>query len=257
MPSGWTPSPYDGRDIQYSPYDGVAAVPLRAALRHPFAVRNQADVPCCVSIVVATCMEALDAQRGRTIELSPLYHYYIARSNPNELNVLDARTALQAASTIGICRRELHHPPFTAEGAATSPSDAARADGERQRLAGYDVSSMRMQYSIVGGIAGSRVEGCKAAIARGVPVMLAFWVTSAYRALSALKPVHGPPPRERSDDGHAVTLLGYDDARGSFLVKDSRGASFGKNGHWQMPYSVVESPLVHEAWVLERIQYDA
>lgn len=253
MPSGWTPSPYDGRDIQYAAY-GDAPAPARATLRHPFAVRNQRDVPCCVSIVVATCMEALDAQRGRTIELSPLFHYWVTRSSPLELNVLDARTALQAASTLGICRRDLHDPPYNEEGAARPPSDAARADAARQRLAGYDTSSMRMQYSVV---AGPRVEGCKAAIARGVPVMLAFWVTSAYRALSALKPTHGSPPRERSDDGHAVTLLGYDDARSSFLVKDSRGASFGKNGHWQLPYSVMESPLVHEAWVLERIQYDA
>lgn len=253
MPSGWTPSPYDGRDIHYSA-EGAEPVPPRASLRHPFAVRDQAEVPCCVSVVVATCMEILDAQRGRTIELSPLFHYWIARSNPLELKVLDPRTALQAASTIGICRRDLHDPPFDAEGAARSPSDEARADAERQRLAGYDVSSMRMQYSVV---TGPRARACKAAIARGVPVMLAFWVTSAYRALSAARPIHGPPPRERSDDGHAVTLVGYDDGRGSFLAKDSRGASFGKKGHWQMPYSVMESPLVHEAWILERIQYDA
>jgi hypothetical protein len=199
-------------------------------------------------------MEILDAQRGRAIELSPLFHYWVSRSNPLELKVLDPRTALQAASTIGVCRRDLHDLPFNAEGAATSPSDAARVDAEGQRLAGYDASSMRMQYSVV---AGPRVGACKAAIARGVPVMLAFWVTSAYRSISAAKPTHGPPPRERSDDGHAVTLIGYDDARESFLVKDSRGASFGKNGHWQLPYTVMESPLVHEAWVLERIQYDA
>jgi hypothetical protein len=252
MPSGWTPSPYDGRDIHYAALD--AALPPRATLRHPFTVRNQGDVPCCVSVVVATCMEILDAQRGRTIELSPLFHYWTARSNPLELRVLDPRTALQAASTTGICRRDLHDPPFDAEGAARPPSDAARADADRQRLAGYDASSMKMQYSVV---AGPKVAACKAAIARGVPVMLAFWVTSAYRVLSAMKPTHGAPPRERSDDGHAVTLIGYDDARSTFLVKDSRGASFAKNGHWQLPYSVMESPLVHEAWVLERIQYDA
>lgn len=199
-------------------------------------------------------MEILDAQRGRTIELSPLFHYWTARADPAELKILDPRTALQSASTVGICRRDLHDPPFSAAGAARRPSDEAYADAERQRLAGYDTSTMRMQYSVV---TGPRVDACKGAIARGVPVMVAFWVTSAYRALSAFKPTHGPPPRERSDDGHAVTLLGYDDARGSFLVKDSRGAAFGKNGHWQMPYSMLESPLVHEAWVLERIQYDA
>jgi hypothetical protein len=191
---------------------------------------------------------------GKAIELSPLFHYWSARGDGAELVLLDPRTALRSAASVGICRRELHDPGFDAAGAAVRPSEEAFADAERQRLAGYDAATMRMRYSV---ITGEIVPACKNAIARGIPVIVAFWMTSAYRAISAALPDHGPPPPEPSDEGHAVVVLGYDDARESFQVKDSRGAAFGRRGHWQMPYSVMSSRLVHEVWALERIQYDA
>jgi hypothetical protein len=253
VPSGFTPSTYDGRDIPFA-VRRAEVDPGRATLRHPFAVRDQRDLPCCVSMAIATCMEILDAQRGKAIELSPLFHYWSARGDSTELLLLDPRTALRSASSVGICRRELHDPGFDAVGAATRPSEEAFADAARQRLAGYDAATMRMRYSV---ITGDIVPACKNAIARGIPVIVAFWMTSAYRAISAARLDHGPPPAEPSDEGHAVVVLGYDDARESFQVKDSRGAGFGRRGHWQMPYSVMSSRLVHEVWALERIQYDA
>ena len=253
MPSGWTPSTYDGRDIEFAVRRDVVTPP-RAMLRHPFAVRDQGEVPCCVSVAIATCMEILDARRGRAIELSSLFHYFCSRVDPSELKLLDPRTALRAASTTGLCRRDLHDPTCDAAGAAARPSEEAFADAENQRLAGYDPSAMRMQYSVM---TGSIVESCRNALARGVPVIVAFWVTSAYRAISAGRPTHGPPPAEASEEGHAVAVIGYDDTMEVFHVKDSRGAGFGQRGLWRMPYSVMSSRLVHEAWALERIQYDA
>lgn len=253
MPSGWTPSTYDGRDIRFT-VRGDAAAPAQKTLKHPFPARAQGDVPCCVSMAIATCMETLDAQRGKVVELSPLFHYFVARGDPSSLRLLDLRTALSVAASTGLCRRDLHDPPCDAAGAMSRPSPAAFKDAEKQRLAGYDPGTMRMQYAV---LTDPLDEASRDAIARGIPVLVAFWITSAYRALTAAKPVHGPPPAERSEEGHAVTLIGYDDAEEVFLVKDSRGRRFGQSGQWKMPYAVMRSSLVHEAWALERILYDA
>ena len=38
-----------------------------------------------------------------------------------------------------------------------------------------------------------------------------------------------------------------------FLVRDSRGTSFGDGGTWWLPYREVKSRLVDESWV---VRYD-
>lgn len=252
--SGWRPSTYDGRDLQFAPAAGQEALPPRVELDHPFRPRDQRNVPCCVSVAIATAMEIIDQRRPPSEALSPLFHYHVARTRPSRLELLDFRTALQAASSIGICRARYHSSGYDADGAALRPSEAAFRDAERQRLVGFDPAQRRMQYESVS--RSDAVPACRAALAMGYPVIVGFWMTSAYGELSGDQPVHRPRAPEPSSEGHAVVAVGYDDALGAVRIKDSRGTRFADGGSWWLPYAALESTLIHEIWVLRRITYD-
>jgi hypothetical protein len=58
------------------------------------------------------------------------------------------------------------------------------------------------------------------------------------------------PPADSPAGGHAYKFVGYDDARGAFLMQNSWGSSWGLLGHAWMPYSYVTlgDTLEWESW---------
>jgi len=204
-------------------------------------------------MAITSCLEILDAVDGEVAELSPLFHYYFARANPDDLTPIDPRTALRIAASVGICLRSLHDVAYDSAGAATPPLREAIEDARSRRLVGYDPGTRATQYQL---LTLPRVHAARHALAGRNPVLLGLWVTSPYEALHRDAPIHGWPEGETSDAGHAVVLVGYDDDRSVFLVEDSRGAEFARDGHWEMPYDLFESRLVYEAWALRRITYN-
>lgn len=256
--SGWKPSPFDGRDRLFAPTTARLQSPLPSSvqLAHPIEPRDQARVSCCVSCAVVACMEILDAKVMPLAELSPLFHYFKAPKQGRAREVT-LRDGLQTAVVEGICRRPLHDPPFTSEGARTVPSAAAEADASRQKVATFDPVTWRRQYE---SLDPRSIAAWKRALREEHPLAVGFWLTDAYWQMADGETVHpdvrGLPSQQ---SGHAVAISGYDDSAdngsGAFLVKDSRGTSFGARGEWWFPYSFLKLRLVHESWVLKRITY--
>jgi hypothetical protein len=249
LPGGARLPSFDGRDEIYGFPSSITLGPRRR-LRHGVPVRDQGRLLCCVSIAITSCMEILDAARGDVCELSPLYHYYTALDGGAPADI-EPRVGLRVAARAGVCAREHHDMAFDDDGVGTAPSITARDDALTRRLWDRDDST---RYQL---ITTDRAALARTAIARGYPVFVAFHVTSAYRALADGRFVHGVPDAESTNTGHAVVAVGYDDANATFLIEDSRGTSFGRAGHWLMPYAMLDSRFVHEAWVLRRITYDA
>jgi hypothetical protein len=82
-----------------------------------------------------------------------------------------------------------------------------------------------------------------------------FWVTDAYMRIEGsaearIDDVAG----ETGDRGHAVLTIAYDGDW--FIVRDSRGESFGTNGSWYLHSSVVDLPWVSESWAIAALGYD-
>jgi hypothetical protein len=248
LPGGALLPSFDARDIEYA-FPPSIAVASRARLRHGVPVRDQGRLLCCVSIAITSCMEILDAARGEVTELSPLFHYSMALDGRSPTDI-EPRAGLRVAARWGICSREHHDVPFNEKGVRTRPSADAQADARARRIVDRDAST---RYEL---ITVDRSAKVRTAIARGFPVMIAFYMTSAYRALADGAFVHEPPGAERSRKGHAAVAVGYDDSNATFLIEDSRGMSFGRNGHWLMPYAMLDSRFIYEAWVLRRITYD-
>jgi hypothetical protein len=198
-------------------------------------------------------MEILDARAGDVTELSPLFHYYVARPNPASLAQLSLREGFAAAGSSGICRRTLHDQPIDPGGAGVRPSPQARADARRRRIA-FDVTTRQWEYRRVPDA--NRTQHAREAIRRGMPVAFGFWLTPAYGAIEQTANVHPPAARDGSNTAHAVVGIGFDNGRSQFLVKDSQGAAFAADGHWWLPFALVETDVVFEAWTVDRLTYD-
>jgi C1A family cysteine protease len=60
-----------------------------------------------------------------------------------------------------------------------------------------------------------------------------------------------PKAKERAIGGHAVMAVGYDDATGRFLVRNSWGADWGMKGCFTMPYDYLDNRnLSDDFWTI-------
>lgn len=251
--TGLKPGPFDGRDfsLALAHSSSLTATASKVVLPHPFGARDQLHVPCCVSCAIAVAMECLDHRTPPARQLSPLYHYWRARERDGKqdnLAHLTLRDGLQSAVDDGIAELKRHDPPFDRDGALTPPSSHADASARQRRLAMFDPITEAPAYFRVSG-AGQWLESLR----RRMPVVAGFWVTSSYRSITPANPVHGPIPPESSTVGHAVAVVGFDEASSAFLIKDSRGTEWGDRGMWWMPASIVDSSLIESAFALGRI----
>jgi len=206
--SGFRPSPYDGRDYTFNASDSISVPAANSliTLPHPFPARAQGDVPCCVSMAIVGAMETLDAQYVPAIELSPLFHYYVARPDRRWLSYLSIRDGLQTAVSYGVCRSQLHTPLYTREGAQQAPSQQARDDARNQRLVGYDPSKRRLAYWLLQN--SDAVSEWKHAIASRLPIVAGLWITAGYWQIgSGSTLVHPNTAGQPSEAGHAVSIL--------------------------------------------------
>jgi hypothetical protein len=196
-------------------------------------------------------MECLDQFTPPARELSPLYHYWKTRAQDNredKLVDLTLREGLQAAVDYGIAALKRHNPPYDRDGALTTPTAAADASARQRRLATFDPVSEAPAYFAVSGPA-----QWISALRNGMPIIIGYWITSAYRSITPANPTHGPVPAESSTTGHSVSILGFDEQTSAFLAKDSQGTGWGDQGRWWMPFAVADSNLVDSAFALGRI----
>lgn len=252
--SGFKQGFYDGRDHLFTTRN-VSEYLSKVVIPHDIPVIDQGNVvPCCVSISVTTCLEVMDKQPNTS--LSFMYNYYWARTSPNNLGKLDIRQGLDAAAEYGICAANLHHVPLNKDGAMVRPSQIAINDGNKRKIAFNPVISS-WEYQHFNNT--NRVNSWKNAIQSGMPIIMGFFITEAYENIPFAQNIHSKPIG-LSTDGHAVTVMGYDDMHennmpelGAFYIRDSRGNGFADQGYWWLPYSLVDTHLVVDSWTVLRL----
>jgi C1A family cysteine protease len=92
-------------------------------------------------------------------------------------------------------------------------------------------------------------------LAEGFPFVFGFTVYEAFESSAVARSGLVPMPRrgERALGGHAVLVVGYDAAVKKFLVRNSWGAGWGKEGYCWMPFAyLADRNLADDFWTIRR-----
>lgn len=177
-------------------------------------------------------------------QLAPLFHYYLYNSKQQggPLDEMSLADGLSILASSGICLWRYYDVPFTEEGVNIPPDDRAIADA-RSRALPFDSNR---ELSGFGPLSDNdRVNGWKKVVLENRPVLIGLYLTNGYGP--AMKRLEGERDASRP---HAVPLLGYREGERAFLVQDSQGSDFALGGQWWLPYDVVESDVVEQAYVI-------
>jgi C1A family cysteine protease len=92
----------------------------------------------------------------------------------------------------------------------------------------------------------------KEVLASGLPIVIGFVVFESFESDQVTKTGIVPMPghHEKQLGGHCVVLVGYDDSKSSFIVRNSWGTGWGMHGYCMMPYAYLTNPrLAGEFWM--------
>ena len=204
-------------------------------------VDDQGTLGSCVGHAVTAGVDylLLQAAKNQTADKpvdtsvrSRLFTYYNARNFDNTVP-LDVGTSIhsgaRAVAEMGSCHESLW--PYVPSNFSTKPpancyEDAKSAVVQEVRWLERDLGQIR------------------AALAEGHTVACGIVVYQSFESSgSSLTGVIGVPQKgEPMLGGHAILLVGYDDARRLFVFRNSWGPTWGDKGYGYIPYNYISDP---------------
>lgn len=107
----------------------------------------------------------------------------------------------------------------------------------------------------------------KAYAAAGVPSMFGFFGFPSFDKCDVKGGIPYPCAGEKAEWGHAIVVVGYDDAKkikntkcnktstGALLIRNSWGTAWGDKGYGWLPYDYVKNKLAQDFWSLNSMEW--
>lgn len=174
-----------------------------------------------------------------SLVLSRLYMYYKEREKEGtvfEDSGAQMRDICKVAAQ-GVCEEK--HFPYIEYAFTCPPSEAAKLDAANYKAKSYHACRT--------------LNDIKRALAfTGVPVLMGMEVFASFESEAVAKTgvMTMPADNEENMGGHAVLIVGYNDANQCLIVRNSWGAEWGDKGYFYMPYEYITKGLAFDFWVL-------
>lgn len=243
---GWIPQLPDLRDARLSTPPVTALPPstdLASQANMP-PIYDQGQLGSCTGNAIAGAVDYDNhRQNGTFLAPSRLWIYYQERVIEGTVSQ-DAggqiRDGIKAVANLGVCPET--DWPYDITTFANQPPAGDYTDALKDRALTYQAVTQDL-YALKGVLAG------------GLPVVFGFTVYAPFEspqvATSGVVPM--PAPTDKVVGGHAVVLVGYDDAVDRFRVRNSWGTSWGQAGYFELPYLYVTSAsLASDFWVIQQ-----
>jgi C1A family cysteine protease len=133
--------------------------------------------------------------------------------------------------------------PYVISEFATKPTSDCYAEAKKH----LGVTYMRVEQDV------AQMRGC---VAAGFPFIFGFTVYESFESDAVARTGNVPMPEgdERTLGGHAMCVVGYDNPKRLFIVRNSWGPSWGKNGYGTMPYAYfTNTDLSADFWTLRAV----
>jgi len=216
-------------------------------------VYDQGHLGSCTANAIAAAYE-MDEQQP-TMTPSRLFIYYNERRIERTVQIdtgSSLRDGMKSLRKFGACPEAMWGYDIGKFDVKPSKSCYAAADGYK----GVEYKAVKHDLRHI-----------KACLMKGYPVVFGFLVFESFEHASetgvAVMPKLCEGVTKGSDlthydeqciGGHAVLLVGYDDKKRTFIVRNSYGADWGDKGYFTMPYHYVANRfLCHDFWVLTKV----
>lgn len=243
---GWTPEFPDQRDIMFSLPQKMKKLPAKIDLRvDTLPIYDQGSLGSCTANAISAAY-AFDILKQNEIFYIPsrLFIYYNERLMEGTVDQDSGamlRDGIKSISKVGVCSEDSW--PYDISKFTSKPTDNCYKDASKNKAVLYQKVS-RSLYDF------------KSCLASGFPFVGGFSVYESFETKEVAKTGKMPMPNssERLLGGHAILIIGYDDALGCFIVRNSWGSKWGDKGHFYMPYEyLTNSNLSNDFWVIQKV----
>lgn len=211
----------DNRDYCYNSVKQSEMLSVSYTIPNLPPVRNQGSLSSCASHAVIGCYET-QLSKHRFIEGSERFHYYTTRkyltgdmSNSSGMSIRDACKSLY---NYGMGLEMLC--PYSIKDCNIEPSLLTYMFAKLYKVARYESLN--------------DIEDIKDSIYDDIPVVCGIQVSGNFYSLNMDSYLYKPTPK--SNGGHGVYIVGYDDKRSVFILRNSWAYSFGNDGDFEMSY---------------------
>lgn len=179
----------------------------------------------------------------KLVHVSRLFEYYATRKIEGSTATdsgATIRDAIQAGVLYGVVDEAVY--PYNVGLFANNPPASVWAAAATHKVTSY--------HSIADG----DLASMKAALVAGYLIGFGFDVYDYFLSqdMATKAFLNVPGPTETLQGGHAVCLVGYDDSKKAFLVRNSWGTSWGLAGYFWMSYDYVrDTTLASDFWVVQ------
>ena len=233
-------------------------------------VANQGRLGACTAFAIVKGLDEFLANKaGNPTELSPAFLYYEERKADGNTDMSAdtgalISTGMQVLEQMGTCPEsddpyisaaDQQDPQKIKDFLATPPSDQAVQDAIAFEIPGahsfFDTSapsSKRLKPVPL-----STLTDIRTTLAGGMPVVAGIMVYQSMesQAVAQTGMVPMPTSGDKLLGGHAILLVGYDETRQLFIVRNSWGSSWGDGGYFYLPYQYVAKGYMQDAWTAD------
>lgn len=223
-----------------------AALPAKVDLRPGQSpIVNQGATNACVGHALADGIgEYLARKQGRPMDLSPGFIWnqtrHVEKSLQQNIGTSPA-DAFKIADNLGFAT-EAAFPTISAKMEDGAPDFAKLLTARPSNGVIADAKKVRL---FTGWKPVTTVHALKKALADDMPVMLAVGVYENTMQVGADGKWPMPPKGAESLGGHAITAVGYDNAKKVFIIRNSWGTGWGDKGYAYMPYEFVKTEAMY------------
>jgi C1A family cysteine protease len=247
---GWLPDLPDQRDLLYSvPVEHRQALPSQVDLRNHYQfppVYDQGQLGSCTANAIAGALQfdELKQKEAGSFQPSRLFIYYnerVIEKTASSDSGARIRDGIKSVGSTGYCPET--EWPYDISKFADQPPAACYQDAKKYKAINYQ----RVIHLV------SQMKGCLAA---GNPFVAGFSVYESIRSPQVDQTGDIPLPKlgEALLGGHAILIIGYDDARQVFVLRNSWGTDWGRSGYGTLPYDYLGNFfLASDFWVINTV----
>jgi C1A family cysteine protease len=242
---GWKRQLPDHRDFKLE-HLNIGNLPSSVDLRPNMpAPYDQGQIGSCTANGIAAIIEHQFISQGLPVWIpSRLFIYYNERALEDTVETdagADIRDGIKTVSFDGVCTET--EWPYVEDKFTVKPTDNCYTDAKQNLV---------KEYLAIG----QNLPTLKSKLAQGYPIVFGITVYSSLESDSVADTglVPMPGPTEECLGGHCVVIVGYDDSKSAFLVRNSWGTDWGIGGYFWLPYAYVLNPdLASDFWIIQLV----